>query len=307
MEASNDTRQEIIIEDVNGIPTLVYCPKDITEIEIPDGVMEIGKQAFSNCRALTDITIPNSVTVIGESAFENCDNLTDIVIPESVDEIGDFAFHNCVHLTNVSIQEGVTSLGEGIFYLCGELENLTLPDSVGRIGVGAFEYTGLKNIRIQGELEEAFNSGYKIWGLPEDCIDLFHEGEDVRAPYAPVYPLGYLTIVNDFGVMTVTDCIATAVNVVIPEEVEVIGDSAFNRNTNLESVEFKAGSQLQAIGKDAFEGCTALSAIIIPDAVTVIGRDAFHGCTNLSEVTLPGNLTWIGMGVLKNTKESNQK
>lgn len=47
--------------------------KEITgELIIPDGVAEIGKNAFACRSSLTSITIPNSVTSIGYYAFYNC-------------------------------------------------------------------------------------------------------------------------------------------------------------------------------------------------------------------------------------------
>ncbi len=46
------------------------------DVVIPDGVTEIGKDAFSGCTGLTSVTIPDSVTAIGKSAFSGCEKLT---------------------------------------------------------------------------------------------------------------------------------------------------------------------------------------------------------------------------------------
>ncbi len=39
---------------------------------IPDGVTEIGGDAFRGCKSLTSVTIPDSVTEIGDGAFYDC-------------------------------------------------------------------------------------------------------------------------------------------------------------------------------------------------------------------------------------------
>lgn len=48
---------------------------NITHIELPDSVTEIGESAFAMCSSLTEITIPDSVTEIGVSTFCGCDGL----------------------------------------------------------------------------------------------------------------------------------------------------------------------------------------------------------------------------------------
>lgn len=46
------------------------------KVEIPEGVKQIGSEAFKNHQELTQITIPESVSKIGADAFRNCSKLT---------------------------------------------------------------------------------------------------------------------------------------------------------------------------------------------------------------------------------------
>ena len=46
------------------------------KVEIPEGVKQIGSEAFKNHQELTQITIPESVGKIGADAFRNCSSLT---------------------------------------------------------------------------------------------------------------------------------------------------------------------------------------------------------------------------------------
>lgn len=44
---------------------------------------------------------------------------------------------------------------------------------------------------------------------------------------------------------------------------------------------------IDCIGEDAFNGCTGLTSVTIPEGVTSIGNDAFADCSALTTVTLP--------------------
>ncbi|MBR4691209.1 MAG: leucine-rich repeat domain-containing protein [Oscillospiraceae bacterium] len=68
---------------------------------IPDGVTEIGENAFSYCSGLTRVTIPDSMTAVGSYAFDHCSGLTTVAIPDSVTKIGSRAFAWCNSLTDV--------------------------------------------------------------------------------------------------------------------------------------------------------------------------------------------------------------
>jgi hypothetical protein len=87
------------VPEVSVIGAYVYMNrKDLTQIKIPMGIIEVEDGAFCNCTGLTQIEMPISLEIIGAQAFYNCCNITSLEIPANVTSIGDCAFYRCFKL-----------------------------------------------------------------------------------------------------------------------------------------------------------------------------------------------------------------
>lgn len=74
----------------------------VVSVELPDSVTEIREGAFSGCEYLERIRLSTRLLVIRKNAFQGCISLSDIAIPSSLQEIDKAAFSNCPELPAVS-------------------------------------------------------------------------------------------------------------------------------------------------------------------------------------------------------------
>jgi len=74
----------------------------LTNITIPEGVVEIGVSLFKDCKNLKSIQLPNSIETIGAEAFWGCEGLTQISIPY-VKFVGDGALYGCKGIEQIDI------------------------------------------------------------------------------------------------------------------------------------------------------------------------------------------------------------
>lgn len=126
-------------------------------VVLPDDVKTVAKGTFGNCN-ISELVVPEGVKDIGENAFAGCGDLIRISLPESLKNIGAGAFSGCgvIHL---KVPGGVEKIGMDAFYDC-KIENLKIPDSVKKIGSGAFE--GITHIEYKGKA--AYKKDSKYWG-----------------------------------------------------------------------------------------------------------------------------------------------
>ncbi len=262
---------------------VIDCDDDAKSVTIKNGTVGIADFAFYDCPSLTSVTIPNSVTSMGEQAFGECVSLLGITIPNGMTSIDENTFYNCTSLTSVTIPNRVTSIGNHAFKECASLASITIPGSITEIGYEAFMgCTSLKSVTIPASVlsidSEAF--GYidrdeKIDDFKIDYVE-YTEGHRYAVRNGFTEEVYFATSELDDGSLRITGYIdnLSSVSLIIPSEIN--------------------GKQVTGIGGQAFEGCTGLENITIPDSVTEIGLEAFSGCTSLTNITIPDSVTEIG-------------
>lgn len=302
-----------IPDGITEIPTGAF--KNCTSLKtvtIPDSVKQYGRDAFDGC-AFEHVTVPalaisyistaslkTVVITSGETivyrAFENCANLTSVTLPGSVKCIYSDAFFNCTALNEVhvidlakwceihfeSYESNPLYSGHNL-YIDGELvTELKIPDGVTAISDKAFCGLNVSEVILPEGLKTigryAFSWCENLTGV------IISDG---------------VTEIGD-GAFCWCDCLT---DVSIPDSITYIGDGAFlqcdllkyneydnalylGNSANPYTVLIKAkdsgittceiNKKTKVIYSFAFELCTELESITVPDSVISVGINIFN-------------------------------
>ena len=134
-----DVTHALVHHSVKHLPREVFHGRrHLREIVLPEGLLQIGANAFWGCLSLEVASVPSSVTSICASAFRNCESLRELEFPEGLTELDEYAFYNCRLLELVSLSSTVTKIGSGTFQYCSLLRVVSLAEGIQTIGCCAF-------------------------------------------------------------------------------------------------------------------------------------------------------------------------
>lgn len=122
---------------------------------VPESVTVIGNNAFLN-EYLSEIVLPQGLIEIGENAFAACISLKHIEIPPTVTEIGSSAFSGCRSLKEFTFPAGITHIRREVLFGCDSLEEINIPVSVVSIDEAAFG--------TQANFEINYDGSKESWG-----------------------------------------------------------------------------------------------------------------------------------------------
>ena len=319
--------------------TLELAPDTLTDITIPNTVVQIGEKAFWGCKSLKEVVIPDSVRTIGNAAFMDCRSMVKAVLSNSLTQINNDVFNQCFSLNQVNIPDSVLSINNYAFRYCKSLVSIDIPNSVKYIGREAFSSChSLATIRISESVTSIGSSAFSdCYALKEICIPASITRIEEYTFYNCI-SLSRIVIpdsVTFIGGCSFCGC-KSLEKIEIPESVIGIGYGAFNCCCNIYSIvvgknnstydsrdscnaiietssnRLVKGCQnsiipngVKEIEDYAFSDCKGMVSIIIPDSVTIVGKGAFSGCISLSEVVLPDSIINIKDDVFEGCENLN--
>lgn len=254
--------------------------------KIPDDVKIIGAYAFCGCSDLKSIEIPDNVSEIQVAAFDDCSNLTAIHIPANVDTIALGVFMGCSNLNSITIDSANRSyespgnanaiIDKATMTLLEGCNNTVIPEGVKRIWDNAFiGRAHLKSITIPASVRYIGRDSFSDCdSLGEIKVDADNATFDSRNNCNAIIESATNTLIAGCG------------KTVIPEGIETIGDSAFERVKTLTHVTIpKSVTEIRGY---AFESCENLSTVNLQKGIQTIGYGAFTECVGLTNLIFCG-------------------
>lgn len=229
---------------------------------IQDGVLKLSigsADLFPDIANMTAITIPEGVTELGNQVFANCRKLREVVLPSTLQQIDSQAFRNCDALTSITGLTEDVGLGPAAFKGCR-----ALADAGGFVILNGilFDYFGTQEeVTIPESVQVISASTF----FRQETLKVVHMGGHVQAIGARAFSQTALQ------------------QIVLPDSIRIVPEGCFADCFSLTNVQLNNG--LLRIERNAFDNCTLMEEIVIPDSVSAF--DGFSNCTSLKRINLP--------------------
>ena len=246
-----------------------------------------------NCLLLHTIVLPDALTSIGDDAF-NTTGLTSVIIPKNVSHIGPKAFLYNKDLEQLTILCTLDTLYSETFYRCDFLKEVVSKSVIPPSGNSyCFSNTAYSNARLTVPfiaLDDYRNT--EPWRRFSNVVSSDNAFVEVDSLYFVKTGESTVSISLYTGNQSILSIPSTIIHDGYTYTVTGIESFAFNKCTTLERVEMP--NTITAIGNAAFRGCKRLKSITLSDNITVIGNSAFEECSQLATIDIPNSVTSIG-------------
>lgn len=236
--------------------------------------------SFSECTSLSEVILPDTLVEINLIAFMNCESLEEITLPESLTSVGQSAFMGTA-MKKVHIPDSVTDIGYSAF---GYSDEETAVDDfliIGSYNSAAYTYA------TDSDEDYDYSNNFEFT-TPEAAAEL----EEYDSFEKQMYEDFEYTVID--GEALITRCWSSEVKIEVPSEIDGtpvtrIYTSAFGNSTAEEII---IPESVKTIDKLVFYGCASLKNLTLNGAET-IGESAFAMCDALENITISGNCKTI--------------
>ena len=324
--------ESIVIPDsVKEIGSYAFsnCIK-LKNVSLPQNLLTVSHKMFENCNMLSEIVIPTNVQKIEEGVFVGCSSLSTLTIPfigfdvnnlkdlkylfnitgtydnyipvslnevniSSGTNIAPYTFSNCNSLEVVTLGDSITSIGDSAFINCNNLIKIVIGKNVEYIGNNAF---GLCYSLAEIINKSSLNIEYGSDAFGRIAYYAYNIANNEESSLLRKDENGFIYLEkSDINETVLIKYIGFEKEIIIPNNISVIGKYAFYNNNNITKVYIP--NTIKEIDDYAFASCENLSFVEITDGIKRVGIGSFSNCISLVEFSLPNSLLIIESHILE--------
>ena len=342
---------------VTGVSDSYSNDEEIYKVIVPENIVRLGERAFYACTNLNQIKLHDKIQRIGKRAFEKTELYEDVDNwSDGVLYIGDVLIKADPDVISgtYQVKAGTRLIADGAFEGCENLASIELPDTVEYVGADAFTGTSLMDNKenwsnnaliIEHTLISVDKDYNGVFSVPNgirtiaDCAFEHARVTEVTTPetlkfigynafwdcqelvsislgklvktlgYGPFRMCNKLQVISvhednenfavvdgilyNYQLSSVVRCPQmTSGKVILPHTIRKINAYAFEWCTEIESVEIPEGCVF--IGNSAFSTCENLSDVILPKTMEYIDTSAFSYCNSIDSIVIPDSVYYLG-------------
>jgi len=216
-------------EDINNTEVFVYTegvevPEEVVRVRVHPSVTAISDRAFNGRYKLEEVELCEGLLEVGEAAFNSCIFLKRIKIPSTVTAIKRCTFQFCERLTEVELHDGLQEIGKSSFFLCRALKYINIPSTVVRIDERAFECTAVST-QLPDSIEDigrrAFSDNKAITNFRIPPL-ISSMSAEVLTECESLFSLELPESIRHMGMRPLSHCKSLR-NIALPYDVSVLG------------------------------------------------------------------------------------
>lgn len=315
-----------------------FLGNKLTSVNLPEGVISVGVNAFKGNKVLTQVSLPHTLWWIGKAAFgdnaiasvdfpETCDfklnideqafainKIKAVQLPKRTEKLGHFVFMHNTGMEPIDASAPSTwgaKKGYGVVYMYADpaVKSESFVEHYGTVGSKKSYAQKLITDEQMPEELKPWNAndftysddGTTITGLSESGIVKRKTTPDMVMPDTNVDGIVITHIADStetYGLFGAKDEPIKSVR--LPANLVRIGDKAFSWS-GIEKIQFP--ETLQEIGMSAFQA-DSLVSVILPDSVTTVGSGAFASNFTVENVKISSGMSEIPDGFISCSGQS---
>ena len=253
---------------INSLTRVIYdavfenC-NNLTTLQLPQNLKSLGARAFKNCN-FESIELPEGLVYIGGEGFSDCQNLESLIIPSTVVSVGSGAFSrflNCVYVKSEALFGLIGDVLEADGGLANNVKNIAVLKSI--INNPQNKNDVLFNV---GAYDRTENGDYYLYSqralqcniLDDNYVEVYCNDNEV------VFPATVTLGGKAYNVKRITGVSNVVTSVVISEGIKEIAPYSFWECFSLNSLTIP--SSMTIISEKAFVDNSNLSEITLESA-----------------------------------------